>query len=231
VGGVWTLTEELDALPPDFPPALRRSFAAATRGGDLRGAFYDACFHVRHHRSQVVRWSRRIAARAPNVARTLVGALQRERQRHDHAPHRGWVWWLAAPLMVGFVRLLASGLDGGSPSPGGAAVPSVQAPLVALGPSRQPWADMLHEAVSTLCDRPRSPGDHITCDQSRAFESAVATHDCPQARALRERLRQDLGEQTPSPNESRILARGDLAMWQFCRRSAAGPDSPGESPP
>lgn len=74
LGVVWAIAEELASLPDDFPERLRRAFAAASRAGDLRVAFWDAFDVVRIDRDRVVRWSKRLPG-APTVAGVLRSAV------------------------------------------------------------------------------------------------------------------------------------------------------------
>jgi hypothetical protein len=75
LAALWTLTEEIDGLPHDFPQFLRTAFARATRAGVLASAFGEAYYLVRNDRWEAQRWAERVGATAPNVQAIMMAAL------------------------------------------------------------------------------------------------------------------------------------------------------------
>jgi len=75
IGRVWTMAEEIDALPRGFPPLLREAFARGTRSGDLTYAFWESRIAIAHDRLAVERWVAHLAGSARNVTDTMRAAL------------------------------------------------------------------------------------------------------------------------------------------------------------
>jgi hypothetical protein len=227
-GGVWTMAGELAALPLEFPPALRRSFAAATRAGDLQSAFYDACFHARLHRREVAGWVRRTEGVAPNVSATLKGALARERGAdRQRSRSRGWVWF-AVPCLLAVVRFFASN---SGPSPythvGSQSSSYYQAQGLprrhAASPGAPASLPLLTQAGIELCGADWSGPDRLSCDRVREMIEALSYGECERAQKLVYRLKSELTGHPETEAERRLFTSYDLASWQACRRPAPVP--------
>jgi hypothetical protein len=225
LGGVWTMTGELATLPLEFPPALRRSFAASTRAGDLQSAFYDACFHARHHRREVVQWVRRTEGVAPNVSATLKGALARAQQGDRlrvRAGSRWWVWF-AVPCLLAVVRFFA-GNSGPSPyTHVGSQSPSYFESR-GLPSTRTPSSlPIVRQAAIDLCGADWSMADRLPCDQVRAAVDALTGGECDRAHRFIQSLKFSLHGDPPTEPERRVLTSCDLAWWEECGRAAPAP--------
>ena len=75
LGRVWTLTEEIDGLPADFPQPLRAAFARATRAGDLATAYGETLIVIASNRPVVEGWVGQLGESAANVTATMRAAL------------------------------------------------------------------------------------------------------------------------------------------------------------
>ncbi len=203
LGGAWAMAGELAALPVEFPPTLRRSFASSTRAGDLQSAFYDACFHARHYRREVVDWERRTDGVAPNVSATLKAALARARGGDRRRVRSGARWWivLAIPAFLAIMRLFAGG-DGpstythvGGRSPSDLAAPLLKSPRA---PVSMP---IVTQAAIELCGGDWSTPGRLSCDEVRATVDALAAGECERADGLIRDLKLELMERRrPSLN-------------------------------
>jgi hypothetical protein len=99
LGGRWTLTEEVSALPAELPDVLRRAFVAGARAGDLNAAFSDACGEVRRDAKEMYSWVQRLRPKAPNIAGTLVDAMA-HLQLGPAYTRRFRIAWMAAVIMM-----------------------------------------------------------------------------------------------------------------------------------
>jgi hypothetical protein len=71
----WTLAEEINSLPRDFPRLLREAFARGTRSGDPSYAFWETRAEAARN-PMVLRWVDELAESAVNLTGTMRAALQ-----------------------------------------------------------------------------------------------------------------------------------------------------------
>ena len=219
LGGVWTMAGELARLPVEFPPAWRRSFAAATRAGDLQSAFHEMVVHERRSRSQIVQWAHQIRTLTPNVHATLKAALTQPRSK-IRARSFAHLWWISLFLFP-VLRMCA---NESSPSIDRETVsPAVRRPeaSVASAFGARPYAQnvqILREAGIDLCGADWSGPDRLSCDRVRAAVEALAAGECDRAQTLVNRLKLELAGHRETDAERRLFTSYDLARWQICRR-------------
>ena len=227
LGAVWTMAGELATLPLEFPPALRRSFAASTRAGDLQSAFYDACFPARHLRRDVVQWVRRTEVVAPNVSATLKGALARAQQGDQLRVRSGSRWWVwfAVPCLLSALRFCASNNGPSTYIPVGDRSPSsFPAAPVFSSPHTPASMPIVRQAAIHLCGPDWSlPNRRLPCDDVRAMVEALAADECDRADRLIGSLNLSLRGDLPTEPERRVLTSSDLAWWEECGRAAPAP--------
>jgi hypothetical protein len=224
LGGIWTLTEEIGALPPEFPQTLRTAFAIATRTGDLSSAYIDASRLIVSDRGYVRRWATRLVDTAPNVAGILRSALTQ--QAAGSVERAGFqvsrLSYLVIPLALALVRMCTSTHDYSYTPP----IVQVDTPIrgIPLGPERTPGSAFktqldvgpLTTASDDLCGPDGRRRGQLVCADVEALVNALLEHDCDASRtrvtAVRRVLR-DKPEQTP---DARFLTQVFLARWQLC---------------
>ena len=224
LGGIWTLTEEIGALPPEFPQTLRTAFAIATRTGDLSSAYIDASRLIVSDRGYVRRWATRLVDTAPNVAGILRSALTQ--QAAGSVERAGFqvsrLSYLVIPLALALVRMCTSTHDHPYTPP----IVRVDTPIrgIPLGPEPIPGSAFktqldvgpLTTASDNLCGPDGSRRGQLVCADVEALVNALLEHDCDASRtrvtAVRRVLR-DKPEQTP---DARFLTQVFLARWQLC---------------
>jgi hypothetical protein len=224
LGGIWTLTEEIGGLPPEFPQTLRTAFAIATRTGDLSSAYIDASRLIVSDRRHVRGWATRLVDTAPNVAGILRTALTQ--QAAGSVERAGFqvsrLSFLLIPLALALVRMCAS-----------APHPSYSPPIVQIDPpiygriplgtdpvpgsafKTQLDVGPLTTASDDLCgpDGPRR--GQLVCADVEALVNALLEHNCVESRARLTAVRNVLHE-TPQTPDARFLNRVIIARWQMC---------------
>lgn len=228
LGIVWTLVRELAVLPVSFPRALRRSFAGATRAGDLQSAFYDACFHARHYRGETVTWLRRTQRVAPNVSATLGAALARTRadegQRRAYRDRRVW---FVVPFVLALGRFLCSNFGTPTYTHVVPLLPANPATPVFSAPTASGSTPILSQAATELCGADWSGRDRLSCDDVRAALEALTAGECERAHTLIQALKLSLQGDLPTEPERRVLTGCDLSWWQRCGRDEPAPSRGG----
>jgi hypothetical protein len=224
LGGIWTLAEELAGLPDDFPEALRRPFAAATRAGDLQIALADACGRAHSHPGEVRTWAERVRRTAPNVANILDAAVRYAQVQRSAVRtfNFRYVAWIAIPLCSWIVRTCN---EPSRPSYENLTSGAVVSTLPArAAPARGPGLEMAHQSADELCGPGGTRRGQLVCGDVEAVLAALDDGDCADAA---ERL-QDLGDKLPRKAhgdlEDRVLTRLTLARWQMCSGAPRPPD-------
>jgi hypothetical protein len=226
-GASWLLAEELARLPAKFPPPLRTAFAVATRTGDLRTAYYDACFQVRERRRTVKRWARELHDSAPNVANVLASALNREARRRVTFRMPGYGWWLV-PAILGIIRFVVEQQVPSGPPYHYNATPQLPphqyVPNVGAGSS----LDAARAAQTQLCVAP-PPGEmHIRCSDMRDLVTELDEGFCGQAKLHLQLLMRRLIGQSLDTLEQRFLTLANAAISDTCGSSGSSYEVPGQ---
>ncbi len=234
LGGVWTLAEEIDGLPTNFPQPLRAAFARATRAGDLAGAYYDTVGYLELHRATVEEWAPRLAGSAPNVTGVLRAALARQHAARAETSKATWgrFWWVF--LVFGLpalgrmctesnhAPLTRNDLDFSS------ARPTVPLPSVP-GMAPSPAVDMLDGAAADLCGSTGPRHGQLVCADVEALVSALSQHDCVGISGRLRRIVRTLESGGATELVARFATRAELARWQVCptvRSSGSGDPGP-----
>ena len=231
LGGVWTLAEELADLPADFPRELRSAFAIATRAGDLRSAFFDACFHVRHRPREVRGWINRLQASAPNVVGILRGAVTREaslkrgqRTQIFSGLFSGFKGWFAIPVLLAVIRAFLPTGDAPTPArmidPVGD--PTVLAQKTALPAGDSPQLAMSRRAAEDLCGTAGPRYGQLICGDIEAGLDSFQEGDCSEIRQRVVSLKRKIYNGHVSELESKLVTNLELAVWQVCYARSPG---------
>jgi hypothetical protein len=225
LGGIWTLTEEIGALPPEFPPTLRTAFAIATRTGDLSSAYVDASRLIVSDRGRVRRWATHLVDTAPNVAGILRTALTQ--QAAGSVERAGFqvsrLSYLLVPLALALIRTCMS-----TPHPAySPPIIRVDRPIygVPLGAdpvskptSNAPPLDVggLTTADDDLCGPGGPRRGQLVCADVEALVTALLEHNCGESRTRLAAVRRVLHEKPEMTPDARFLNRVFLARWQMC---------------
>jgi len=228
LGGIWTLTEELGALPRDFPAALRASFASATRAGDLNIAYLDVCAAADRDRSAVALLTSSVQASAPNVASIMRNALARQRARaaqaHFRPFNRGWI---LVPVLIAMVRVCTSINDHSPSTPAGSTrIPAYAAqPLPPAGelfrgargvrPGDVGFA-MLVDSADELCGAKGTRRAEPFCAEVGSLLLALPDFACDQINGSATEIANALRATATHEREARFLRQLTITRWQMC---------------
>jgi len=225
LGGIWTLTEEIAGLPPNFPAPLRAAFAISTRSGDLSSAFIDTSRAIERDRGEVRRWATHIALTAPNVAGIMRTALAREAagavQRTGFQVSR--LSYVAIPVLLAVVRLCATSTEHSYTS----TAPIVDVSTRGLVPSQpglhiSPDRERLEQAAMDVCSAGGPRHGQLVCADVEALVTALNEHDCNESRQRLAAVRRVLTEEPQQTPEARFINRVVIAQWQMCGGSKQG---------
>ena len=224
LGGVWVLAAEIAELPADFPPALRTAFALAALSGDMRSAFFDACFHVRHHGREVRKWVERLGTSVPNVVNTLRGAIQREAAAKKR-PWRlsfgrvRWMFLIWPALMM--LRFLVSG-EGCSPDTERSR-PTLTTPAPTVG---DPRLFMARAAARDLCTGAGPRTGQVVCTDIDTVLASLDESDCAEIPARVRAVKHKLSDFSASQMDARMVRNLELVAWDICRAQRSPAQEP-----
>ena len=225
LGGIWTLTEEIGGLPPDFPQTLRTAFAIATRTGDLSSAYVDASRLIVSDRAHVRRWATKLVDTAPNVAGILRTALTQ--QAAGSVEQAGFqvsrLSFLLIPLALALIRMCASAPQPSYSPP----IVQVDRPIyghIPLGTDPVPGSAFktqldvgpLTTASDDLCGPDGSRRGQLVCADVEALVNALLEHDCDASRGRVAAVRKVLRDKPPWTPDARFLTSVFIARWQLC---------------
>jgi hypothetical protein len=218
---IWTLAEELASLPVDFPIELRRAFAAASRAGDLHGAFYEAYDAVRRDRVGVARWTDRLSG-AANIADVLRAAFAYDADRRRSEVRSGLFRGAGLSLLVVAAIVIVRGIS--SSSSGSRYDPTK--PVLTVLPSPQirpggPEIDLALQAGAELCAASRNAGGRLSCDDVQEMLAALGDSRCDTTGRMFQDLTKQLGGRPASEREARVLTRIEAARRRIC---SSGPE-------
>lgn len=211
LGGLWILAEELGRLPADFPLPLRAAFAAAARSGDMRSAFFEACFHVRHHKREVRAWVKRLGETVPNVVGTLRGAIQREAAKKRSFNFSGIRWYVVIWPAFMLLRFLVSG-DACVPSYTDHTHPPVSEPVPRVA---DPRLVQVRDLIRQECDDSGPRHGQLVCADIQATLAALDAGECAEVQPL-PILKQKLRVQQETELDARLVTNLELVTWQIC---------------
>jgi hypothetical protein len=221
VGAVWMLAEELSSLPDEFPDPLRRTMAAATRAGDLGGAFHDACSFVRANRRASRHLLASLGTSTPNLAGTLSSAMKATSAQRWRRPTLRWQGLLRFVL---FPALFALHQLANNPSPHPPS-PIVETPAT-TGPVRQSHLSlavplpedlqMLRDAVGPLCEG-AGISTRVSCVDAPRLVGDFLTSDCDEVASLLQTIEAQRAGGTAMAAEARFVARAQVSRRQRCR--------------
>jgi hypothetical protein len=229
LGGVWTLAEEIGALPRNFPQPLRVAFASSTRSGDLTSAFLDACRAIERDRAEVARWAADVAVPAPNVAGILRNALAQ--QRATSVNRTGFQVWrlsyLLIPLLLSLGRVCTSSNHYQYSAPivttseQAYLPPQIQEPiidrgLVARAAGRGAQNLLLADAIDQLCGATGPRHGQLVCADIEALAAALDTGACDEVASRTSAIKRALRGKGAQELEVRFLSRLTLATWKTC---------------
>jgi hypothetical protein len=236
LGGVWTLTEEIGALPPDLPQPLRTAFAMATRSGDLRSAFGDTCAIIDRDAALVRRWAARLGPSSQNVAGIMRSALA-HRAAYNSNVRRfrlSHVSFLIVPFLITVARQCTEHDYSSSYRPpivttsdqAYVPTPTLYAPPQPIGPG-SPLAvslQMVSDAADDLCGPGGPRHGQLACADVERLVESLRTRACDDVPSEigQVKLKLHAGRKREEKDDlvDRFFTRVTMARWQICGKSA-----------
>jgi len=224
LGGVWTLAEEIGALPRDFPQHLRAAFAISTRSGDLTSAFVDTCSTIERDRGAVRRWATDLVTSAPNVSGILRSALAQETQ--NTVNRAGFqvsrLSYLLVPVLLAVVRVCSSSSHNTNY---GAILNNTS--TESYLPTRAPMnvgprssagfgMDMVERASTELCGADGARKGQLVCADIQAYVDALRAGTCSELPGRMTAIKRALRAGTMRTEDARFLNGATIAHWQMC---------------
>ncbi|HEY5448784.1 MAG TPA: J domain-containing protein, partial [Polyangia bacterium] len=225
LGGVWTLAEEIAALPRDFPQPLRTAFAISTRSGDLSSAFVDTIGVIQRDRASIRRWATDLVTSAPNVSGILRSALAQDTSNTvDRAGFQvSRLGYLLIPVLLAVVRVCSSSHD----THYGSIVTNTSTVTARPYLTRTPMSggpgstariglDMVERASAALCGPEGPRNGQLVCADILAYGEALRAAECSELPKRLKAIKRALVNSKTQTEDARFFGGATIAQFQLC---------------